>query len=341
MKKIYRLSDPSVKEKVQLMGRYEELADGVTFDWTDSAIKMKAVCAGHIELCLRFEQTAEKQTTEKLANQYFSVYVDDTYQELVFHGVKDGDTITLGFTISGEPEEHEIWVVRQKEREYGSAVLTTVALEGELLCMEKKPALLEFIGDSVTCAGASSKEHDENGTRSYAFLTAKTLGADWRLVCNSGFGLQYDSGGLSGPDAVWVEAYGYENRFRAPEHMYRCHRPADVVCIYLGCNDYHSCRQGTSHFTKEAFAESGKKLIAEIRKYQPDARFVWLYGGISYAAKEAATLCMEELGGEAAGYYTADLGGEYHGGTCWHPSEEEHAMMAEKLIAWFQQKRLL
>ena len=38
MKKIYRLSDPSVKEKVQLMGRYEELADGVTFDWTDLSL---------------------------------------------------------------------------------------------------------------------------------------------------------------------------------------------------------------------------------------------------------------------------------------------------------------
>ncbi len=337
MKHTYLLTDTSVREKIQLMQRYVDLPDGVSFDWTDSALCFRAVCAGEVEVTLRFEVLCEKQT---LKNQYMSIFVDGVYREIVLADLKENETVTMRFTVEGEPAEHEIWVVRQLERQYGAAVLISFAFDGELLCRPEAETLIEFVGDSVTCAGASSKVHDENGTNSYAFLTAKALGTDWRMVSNGGWGLTYNSGGETGVDACWRDSYVFENRHRDTNRPYRCLRQADVVCIYLGCNDCHSKRQGTSHFTMDDFAEDGKKLIATIKEYQPNALFVWLIGGISYAYKEGAFKCMNDLGGEEAGYYVADLGGEYHSGGCWHPSETEHVKMAEALIAWFNEKKL-
>lgn len=341
MRKMYSLTDDAVKQKIQIMGRYEDLPDGISFDWTDSAVKIKALCFGDVTFNLRCEITCDKQTDKTIKIQYYSVFVDGAYREIKVEDVKDGQSITVNFHIDGDATEHEIWFVRQLERDYGSAALTSFSLDGEL--MELKPAdtLIEFIGDSVTCAGASGKIHNENGTDSYAFLTAKALKADWRMVCSSGWGLKYDSCGLSDEKSCWVDSYKYENCFRGLTSLYKCRKKANIVCIYLGCNDYSSLRQGTSRFTAEDFAENGKKLIKTIKEYQPEARIAWLNGGISYAHKEAATLCIEELGGEKNGYYLIDLGGEYHGGSCWHPSAEEHIHMADALIDSLLAKKLV
>ena len=87
---------------------------------------------------MRCEITCDKQTDKTIKTQYYSVFVDGAYREIKVEDVKDGESITVNFHIDGDAAEHEIWFVRQLERDYGSAALTSFSLDGEL--MELKPA---------------------------------------------------------------------------------------------------------------------------------------------------------------------------------------------------------
>jgi len=81
----------------------------------------------------------------------------------------------------------------------------------------KKPLHIEFVGDSITCAyGVEGKDQyedfkttTENFLKSYAYLTAQKLDADYSTACYSGYGVvsSYSSDGVRRTDGIMSEHY--------------------------------------------------------------------------------------------------------------------------------------
>ncbi len=327
--KEYFFTDEKFLSNIQILGRYEKLDEGVTFDWCASSIRFLVKGGGKVSLTLAFSKSHERQVFEC---QIYTVFFDDQRAyEVEWKDVQDGDQREISFEIPKEKELCEVLISRDKERRLGNALLVSLQLEGELLKTEQRPLLVEFVGDSVTCAGVSS----------YAFLTVQNLKVDHRFVSNGGWGIKYNSSGDTGPFGAWVHAYEFENNYRNPDKRLNQHRKADIVCINLGTND--TCARQVNHiqFTDDELAEHGVTLTNEVLRYNKDAKIVWLYGGINYRNREIVKLIAKKLSERKIEAYIADLGGQYESGYAWHPSKEEHVLMANTLTKWLRENLIV
>ena len=113
---------------------------------------------------------------------------------------------------------------------------------------DEKDLRIEFIGDSITCGygveGASEyetfKTTTENFMKTYAYLAAQKLGAEYSAVCYSGHGIV--SGWSSDGSKVahqlvprYYEQTGSWKEYSEPWDF--SSKPNDVVVINLGTND--------------------------------------------------------------------------------------------------------
>ncbi len=340
-KHIYFFSDQQVQQLVQMNHRYDIIDEGVTFDYTASAIRFKAICTDNIRIKMRFLKTAFSDEMGKVA---FSIFIDGIRQPgyHLVEGLVDREEYIFEFFVGDELKEREIEFVRQSERVEASINLISLELDGQLICTLPRDLLVEFLGDSVTCGGANNSGekgngHVDDGTYSYAFLSAHDLGLDYRMVSNGGFGLKYSSSGNTGPRYEWISSYDYQNYMRNTEKPYIHRRNADVVCICLGTNDSHSRMQGTCNWTDEEWAEFAKEMIVKVKGYNPNAKIVWLVGGMSSVYGTAAEIAIKNLGGESKGYYVCRIPDTYHDGGAWHPSAEQHIIMAEKFKRFLEE----
>ncbi len=345
-KSTYYFKDASFREYVQMNHRHDITDEGITFDYTASTVRFKAKCNGEITIKMRFYQALEM---EKILPVAFTVFVDKVRRDEYYcvNNMSDGEIYIFKFNVGEELKSREIEFVRQSEREKANIDLISLEINGELLSTQKHDALVEFIGDSVTCGGANNGGKNGNGrvddgTFSYAFLTAHTLGLDYRMVSNSGYGLKYGSSGNVGPNKDWIDSYDIQNYRRNTTAPYKHQRNADIVCINLGTNDYHALTHNCGiSYTVEEWAGYAKEMIAKAKGYNPDAKVIWIVGGMTRGYGSSVRMAMADLGGEENGYYICDIPDTYHGGGAWHPSVEEHMIMSEMLCDFLKEKNLV
>lgn len=72
-------------------------------------------------------------------------------------------------------------------------------------------------------------------------------------------------------------------------------------------------------------------MFSLVRKNNPNAKIVWIIGGMSTAYGDAVRMAAAELGDEKNGYYTFRLDGAFHSAGMYHPSVAEHKEMARQL----------
>lgn len=129
------------------------------------------------------------------------------------------------------------------------------APDGEFLPLPAPACRLEFIGDSITSGeGALGAQCEEDwvspffsAVDHYARMTADALGADWRIVSQSGWGLlsSWDNDPhrrvMDFYDTVCGLAVGAHNEALGAQQPYDFAAwPADAVIINLGTNDEHA-----------------------------------------------------------------------------------------------------
>ncbi len=148
----------------------------------------------------------------------------------------------------------------------------------EILLPPEIPKLkMQFFGDSITCGfGVLSdtpttpySTFDEDATETYAYRTAKALGADIRVCAISGQGIIRACSGERG--VLFSDFYAYETRNGAVPHDFKSWVP-DIVVVNGGTNDNGG---GAS---EDAFGSGARDLIARIRTAYPDAYIFWMYG---------------------------------------------------------------
>ncbi|MBQ8435029.1 MAG: hypothetical protein IJX24_03340, partial [Oscillospiraceae bacterium] len=280
----------------------------------------------------------------------YQIYVDD---ELVKDSTlsKAEEKITL--TLHEEPMvdiptyalNSTVKVIMVSEAMYGAIGVNAVNLESNLKKPVKPTAkndlCIEFIGDSITCAygveasgnGESFKTTTENFTKSYAYLTAKQLGADYNAVCYSGHGIisGYTSGDKN-TDSLIPDCYevaskqnGYAESWDFENHK------NDVVVINLGTNDSSYITAGSNANREERAAEFIDGYVAflkTVREKNADAKIICTLGTMDFEnvyeyVSDAVDKYKEETGDEDVTFYQSVMHTQADGyGADWHPSEK-------------------
>ncbi len=197
----------------------------------------------------------------------------------------------------------------------------------------KKKLSIEFIGDSITCAYGveadsqyvSFETGTENFTKSYAYLTAELLDADYSAVCYSGHGIVsgYSNTGDINTDSLVPDVYTLVGKPAdyATEWDFDAD-PSDVVVINLGTND-------NTYLTKDyegrgpEFVASYVDFLGTVREKNPDAYIICTVGTMGCAEVYPFIEQAVETFGDAkvSSYLCATHDFQNDGiGADWHPS---------------------
>lgn len=180
----------------------------------------------------------------------FAIYIDD---KLIY----DSTLNELEFNIKLFEEEKEkkmkIRIMLLSEAIYGGIGIKAINInscnekEKPIKAGDKKKLLIEFIGDSITCGhGIESKDvsepfktSTENFSKSYAFLTAQLLDADYSVVAYSGHGIIYGYSPDISEEAALLPPFYIKisrNKEYPGEWDFNKYK-SDVIIINLGTND--------------------------------------------------------------------------------------------------------
>jgi lysophospholipase L1-like esterase len=205
-------------------------------------------------------------------------------------------------------------------------------------------SLIEFVGDSDTVGyGNTGPGRDctseqqylaTDTSQAYGPMTARALGADYRVIAASGIGLVRNLGGGSDPAMAQLYDRALPSR---PDAASAPERAADVVVIGLGSNDFaerpepdQSRRELQQQ--RDRFAGALLQFMRDRRAHSPSARIVLLafgeYGDDLIAAHRQA---RDEFvaDGDAADLLVLP---ELARTAChWHPSLNDHQVISAKL----------
>lgn len=326
---VLSLTDKAVLAKVKIQGRSGPVSSGISFDWSANTLEFQAVCEGSVSLNLK------EKASQTL---YYTVLVDGKKQKRAH---RTGSRLFLAENL---PQgDHTFQVVRQTESFYGQATLCAIELTGQLKSRPAdRPLYMEFLGDSITvglgnlCLGlpqpASDYSENQDGTQSYAYLTAQALGADISVLARSGIGAYH---GWNGGNPALPPMYESISYYRDKTAPWAFSRQADIVVINLGTNDLWT--GGSS----SALTQAMQDFMRQVRRKNPRAAIVWAAGGIMDDYLDEAADAVNRLGGAAKNYYVCPLPCGPNKGGNGHPTVEQHRSMADSLVAFLRQNRLV
>ena len=316
------------REHFKRYGRMQELKNGLTCDFTASGVEFCGIMQGDVVISLSCS-----------ADTYFTVYVDGVRQEERFYANLSTQVLCVASLL--EAGEQHIKVVKQTEAQWALCVLKSVSLTGFLYpAPTEREFLIEFIGDSITCGYGNLGNPStpvagialmQDGTQTFAYLTAEALDVDYNMVSCSGIGIA--KGWTSVNELTF---YQRASHYRDETISYHgSSRTPDLIVINLGTNDQdRGCEE-------EAFKSGMRELVTYIRDlYGSDVPIVWMYNMMTYGCFTWARAVIEEFGGENANIYTLQLTPNKLGAGN-HPSLEAHYEASAQLTQFTIDQKLL
>jgi len=334
-KKTFNFSDDNIQEKLKLQGRYSFTNQGLTFDMVCETLEFNAYCLDDVKINLTIQSLVEDYW-----NCYFTVFVDDVQQERIEVESSSLEPETKDMTIATGLSEgnHSFKIIRQTESSSALVVFRRLSISGELTEKPQNSDLyIEFYGDSITVGMGNLILHNDgnesfypvnqDATLSYPYLTAQAVNADVSIIARTGIGVKkgWDD---ANPDMISV--YPYTNFYRNKTDMWGFERKADIISINLGTND---CWLGLS---EEDLQSAMVEFMTIARQDNPDAKIVWVVGGMEHLYEMQAANAVAECGGEEKGFYVFKMSiAEKEGGKM-HPYYTEYPKLAEELTNFFK-----
>ena len=325
----------SAQSYFKFIGRVKPCSDGLIFDDSCATLEFQGYMTGDVVI-----EINSRAHSYGYGNSFFTVYVDGKRVDTRFEvGNKQTKKLTIA-SFTGK-YFHTIKIVKQTEFKWSLATIKSLQLTGYLTkAPEEKAYYVQFLGDSLTAAyGNIGKPGDEpsespnfqDGTKSYAYLFAESINADYAMMSRSSVGVSQ-----CWSNSPIIDYYKKFSKERSSEAFDIANaRKPDLIVIHLGANDYNV--GGTN---KSNFVSKGKELINYLQdNYGKDVPIIWAYDpgeGFPDKVKEI----MNSYGGESAGYYTLSLGWSERGAGG-HPSANEHAKHAKLLLNLVTEKNIL
>lgn len=260
----------------------------------------------------------------------------------------------------GDEGEHTVRVIRMSENNKGKAGVVELELDGSLLSPPAAKTLhIEVVGDSISCGyGNESAEpgfrtEDENALRTYGYLAAQALDAEYSCVAVSG---------CSVAAPTWIPMI---DEFHDMETMYAytdkpveralgkseltpwdfAAHPNDAVVINLGTNDATEVKMlGFTDAAVDGFHEHYGALIEQIRALNgPDAWIICTLGSMDYYLWDDIRDVVEQYALRTGDrrIFCKKLGATVNftegSGADTHPSAATHERMGRELAAMLRQ----
>lgn len=341
--------------------------DSPNLFWGGSGIEF-TLCASECFLELYTEWQSSEETVRVTVDGF------EVARTILMPGVT-----TLPIFLKLNPEVRRT-VRLYKEHQATGQILRVQAVltDGRFEAPPARPFRIEVMGDSLTAAeglGASANEKDWRafifGTRGhYALLVGEEICADVRLYALSGWGIACDwannpnnamplyyeqvAGMLKGQNAVdngSQQAVDFDSF------------DADLVCINLGSNDMgaFSNKAWTDPADGRVYkletdengqpTEAGLTVLRDavlaclktVRKCNPNARILWLFGMYSRNENLARTVheAMDMLGDDRIDFLAVPTMRPEMKGAHGHPGPASHREVADAIIAYLKEKPLV
>lgn len=332
---VYMLNDQEVLKKIKLNGRCDKSTDGIGLGMVASAIEFNT------------NSTAVMIEANCAADIYYTVVVDGEVTQKRAVTTSGKNYIFIRDLSTGN---HNIKVIRDCEGRTDK-YFTVVSLQlddGELLAKDNDKPVIEFLGDSITSGygnivldGVSEPQDlkNQSSMKSYAYLIAEQIGFDYRIISQSGIALAKREGYFSFPDY-----YNTENYHLGKEKKYTSSSPndVDIVVVNLGTNDIGSKMYDTKNQEQvNAYVKLYADLITTIG-YRKDAKIVFVSDIWYHDPAIADGGVVNEL--KSRGYnnvYSYSFKKQYRAGGGGHPSQSEQQEMANTLIKFLKDNKIV
>ena len=267
----------------------------------------------------------------------YAVIVDD---EIILDDLLSEKEKTVTLFEGSTSRNAVVKVIHLSEANNGAVGVSSIKVDSDAAVpvtpTAKKELSIEFIGDSITCAYGVEGENQyegfktstENFMKSYAYLTAKQLDADYSAVSYSGHGIVsgYSSSGDAETGSLVPDYYDYVGKngsykipwdFSAQEN--------DVVVINLGTNDNTYCSKDYE-VRGEEYAEKYAEFLAHVHEMNPEAYIICTVGTMGCSEmypyiEKAVAAFKAETGYERILSYLSQTQSQADGyGSDWHPS---------------------
>ena len=254
--------------------------------------------------------------------------------------------------------EHEVTVIKRSEALDSFFGVKEVHTDGKFLPKEDKDLFIEILGDS-TIAGYGNETKLVNGKyedktsansnimKTFAYVTAQELNADYSIVCASGWGLT----GSMWTTPQTVNLFETYRRYYATydtlqnKHVYSDEnykfsegRVADIVIISVGTNDLYYIEDAYKQSNllgeqrKQKFIDDYKELCTFISSIYNGVEIFMVYGAMGetrmYSTVEAA---YQNVSATMNNVHLVKLTGD-QGAIDYHPSAASHVEMSSVLI---------
>lgn len=217
-----------------------------------------------------------------------------------------------------------------------------------------KKLKIEFIGDSITCGYGIEGIHEkdvfktsqERADKSYAFLTARKLNAEFNFVSWSGIGLisKYVDESVDVPDTsiTMPLLWPYTDKSLSlrlglkPELWDETRFSPDIVVINLGTNDASFVRGKENR--RLLYVNALRVFIEQVHARSPKAKICCCLGvmgqDLCKSVKDAVNLFKKDFPGVKIIDVKLPLQNEEKDGvgTDWHPSYKSHKKTADFLV---------
>lgn len=253
------------------------------------------------------------------------------------------------------------------EDEKHMLVFRAFECDGELEKIPDRNLKLEFVGDSISSGegliGPQSLEDwiswCFDSVNNYSNLVADALNADYRVVSQSGWGVNcsWDNNPERTIPAIYEKTCGTCSAlketgfdpFGANDFSWQ----PDVVIVNLGTNDAGAYSQPeyknekTGATFKNKMLENGKRdpesvkafekalvdFLHMLRKNNPNAHIIWCYGVCSHVIDdditEAIDIYLKETADKKLSFLSLPTNTPEQVGARWHPGVLAHRMMAD------------
>lgn len=321
-------------ENVKLMGRTIRKDDVTWLVQSGSAAEF-TITGKSAEVTIAGDSSINNE--EKYRSRY-AVFVDD---ELVIDELMSAEEKTVSLFDGDTQRTAKVKVIHLSEAMNGAVGIKDISVDSSavkpVIPAAKKKLNIEFIGDSITCAyGVEGKDAyesfttaTENFMKSYAYLTAQQLDADYSAVSYSGHGI------ISGyttdeknTDSLVPDCYGLVSKLSdyAVDWDFEAADDPDVVVINLGTNDSTYLSIDFEERSPE-FVKGYVDFLQMVREKNPDAYIICTMGTMGGAevydlVEQAVAQFSEETGDSRIMSYESVVQNQADGiGSDWHPSE--------------------
>ena len=216
-----------------------------------------------------------------------------------------------------------------------------------------KPLKIEFIGDSITCGYGVDDSNlqsefsceAENAMKSYAYIAADLLGADYSLFSYSGYGIisGYSGDGVRNTRELlppYYESCGFSyssvngTKLKDIPWDFSAFVP-DIIVLNLGTNDNSFCA-----FHNEAYREFEDSYLAflkVVRRCNPNAHIICSLGIMLTEPLPYIENAVKRLGDSNVSVFRYTMQNGLLGfGSNWHPSEDTQRRAGEELAEYIK-----